>query len=213
VDLHHTTGKPDWAVIEPKDYNGWQRIAAKSHGFITLPNVITILGFVIILIGLAFMSDHFYWTAIILLVLGRLCDLADGWIAEKTGTKSPFGEKLDGGIDKIATILTIIILYTAHIAPWSILTAMILPQLLITSFGAVFIYRKTTLHPSRYGKVGMFITWLALAGFLLIRATHSSPHSFLSIIVYILATTSSALGLFTFIEYSVERKAELQSIK
>ena len=52
MDLHRTTGKPDWETVTPANRSSIQNIAATTNGILTPPNVITLLGLAIVLFGL-----------------------------------------------------------------------------------------------------------------------------------------------------------------
>lgn len=202
MDLHHTTGKPDWESRNHKDYNVWQRVAAKTNGMVTLPNFITMAGFVAVLVSLLFISHHSYWAATILLIIGRLCDIADGYVAEKTSTKGPVGEKLDAIIDKIGGFLTLLIFYIAHVAPLAVLIAILLPQTLISGQTVYYLRNNIHLQPSRYGKLSMAASWLALFGFIIIRASHMQHFNLFTGTVYFFVIVGVILGLYASLGYT-----------
>ncbi len=131
MSLHQTTGKPDWADMPKANYNYWQRIAAYSSGIITPGNIITLVGIALVAVGLSEVYRHQYAVGIVALIVGRLADLLDGLVAEKTRTKSPLGEILDASIDKISTVLTVVILYALNVAAGWQLLALLLPHIII----------------------------------------------------------------------------------
>lgn len=63
-----------------------------------LPNLVTLLGGVLSLAGLAWLGTRPELGAG-LLVLGWVCDLVDGPLARRLGVSSHFGEQLDWAID------------------------------------------------------------------------------------------------------------------
>ena len=203
MKLHRTTGKPDWANMNLSDMNNWQRLARKSQGVITPGNIVSILGLGLVLYGLWCVTGHNYKSGLIFLIVGRFADLVDGYLAEKTQTKSPLGEIIDAGIDKLGTLLTFIVLYAAHTAPWLILSLLLLPQI-INSLFSVWAYKNNNrLHPSPIGKLSMAALLLSIAGLLLLKAFYFTRLETISIDV--VAVASAILGLVS--SYGYARKS------
>lgn len=173
MKLHRTTGRPDWVDITPARRNLWQRWAATTGGTATPGNLLTILGFVLVVIGSVVLLDHRYWPALILLAIGRGLDIADGWVADATGTKSPLGELLDAGLDKLGTFLTLAAFFAVGIASRWLLVAILVPQVVIAIATPILRRRHRALHPSQLGKLSMAAAWISLLGFALVRAANS----------------------------------------
>ncbi len=195
MQLHRSEKQPDWHELGRNQYNVWQKVGAVTGGWLTPANVITLIGLAVVIVGLACVAHGQYWTGIGLLVAGRLCDVADGWIADRTATKGPVGEMLDAVIDKIGTVMTILVLLVSRTAPWWALLLLVLPQLLNSVLTAYSMYRHKRLHPSRVGKLSMAALWVSLVGLIVIRALHTTPHSFVEILVYSVLALSVVMGL------------------
>src|SRR5437764_4120352 len=103
MDMHRSTGLPDWENVSQNDWNRWQRHAQATHSLITPGNVISILGLLGVFLSLLLINNTHYRLGLIILAVSRLLDIVDGWAAQITGTKSPFGERIDAATDKIAT--------------------------------------------------------------------------------------------------------------
>lgn len=187
--LHRTGKRPDWAGIAQANRNAWQRLAARTNGIVTLSNVVTIIGYTIVVVGLKAIVDNHLVTGGILLAIGRLLDIADGIIAEATSTKSPVGELLDASIDKVGTVLTIIVLLITGIAPWWLLAALLLPQFIIPVISLRRVRDNQPLHPSRMGKNSMFIAWITLLGMVFVAAADNPVY----LVVPLYATAASAI--------------------
>jgi phosphatidylglycerophosphate synthase len=101
-----------------------------------------------------------------LIIVGRLCDVLDGWLARRTHTASPFGEGLDAGVDKLVILLAAILLLAMHIVPWPliVLAAVLQAGIALIVLGARRV--QVLLHPSRLGKYSMFGLWVAVALYL-----------------------------------------------
>lgn len=201
MDMHRTGPTADWQTVPAARHNRWQRLAARTNGVLTPGNFFTWLGFILICIGLVDLIRHEYITALILIALGRICDLADGWVAQKTGTKSPFGEKMDAGFDKLATLLAIGALVFIQAVPSWLAGLIIGLQLFISISGWQSLRTKRPLHPSRIGKIGMAAAWLGflVALFSVIPKSDSQPLRFLALGILLI---SVVMALATSIGYA-----------
>lgn len=206
MNLHRTTGKPDWQTIKKSDYNVFQKIAAATGSIITPANVITLIGLGIVIYGLASILAEQYWIGLFLLAVGRILDVVDGIVANATGTKSPTGEFLDAAVDKIGTLLTIIVLFVVANEQWWAIVLILIPQL-ITPF--VSLYKKAKrieIHPTRPGKLSMAAAWVSIVGLLIMKATEGTDmYATLSIVVYVFAIVSFLLGLYALWQYTTDR--------
>lgn len=194
MKLHRSSSKPDWELIDASERNISQRIAAITKGVITPGNIATFIGIALVVLGLIEILDKNYWLGSVLIIIGRLFDLVDGWLAESTQTKSPLGELLDASIDKLGTVLTIIALYVAMLAPWWVLTLLLLPHIVIAVISLNARRHGITLHPSRAGKLSMAAVWGALFGLILIHALDWSTFDIGTVVVYCIAALSVGLG-------------------
>lgn len=205
MNLHRTTGKPDWSSLKPSEYNTFQKIAAATRGTITPANVITFAGLGLVVYGLiAILSGH-YWLGLILLAIGRLLDIVDGAAAEVTGTKSPFGEILDAAVDKTGTLLTIIVLYIGNVTLWWAITLVLLPQVIIPLLTFYKRSKGIRIHPTRVGKLSMVATWVAIIGFLVAKATATSGFVAIDTAAYIFAGLAFGLSSYALWQYIAGR--------
>lgn len=205
MNLHRTTGQADWVSVAENERNVWQRLAAQTNDVVTVANVVTMIGFALVIYGLVEIIAHRYYLGSILLTIGRLCDLADGWLADITRTKSPLGELLDAVIDKLGTAATVIALFIAAVGPWWLLAGLLLPHILIALVITAKRRAGTRIHPSRIGKLSMAAAWVGLIGLVLVSAMHIQyPHPF-ALAVDIIIAVSIATGLYTLIGYVRQR--------
>jgi len=195
MKLHRATRKPDWARISQRRRNLWQRLASSTEGIVTWANLATVVGFVLVVAGLIALIQQRYWLGVWILLVSRLCDIADGWLAELTGTKSPLGEALDAGFDKLSVLLALIILPAISIVPLWAVVVLVLPHLVIAGTSAVAIRRGKRLHPSRLGKISMALGWFTLGGFVLMKAADMGATSLLAWATYALTVSSVITGL------------------
>ena len=205
MKLHRSSNVPDWEKVDRKDRNVWQRIAASTSGIVTLANIATFVGIVLVVIGLLEVVHMNYWRGSALIIVGRLFDLLDGWLAESTQTKGPLGELLDAAVDKLGTILTVIAFYIAGLAPGWVLTLLLLPHLVIIIISVNARRSGATLHPSKAGKLSMATAWGALFGLVIIKALEWPVFGNGAVVVYGIATISLILGAVAAIGYTFNR--------
>lgn len=205
MNLHHTSGKPDWEYVDKHEYNPWQRLGASTKGVMTPGNTLTIVGFTLVIIGLYEIVSQHFWMGAGLLALGRLLDIADGWVADATGTKSPLGELLDASIDKLSTLVTVLVFYALTIAPRWILIILLLPHAAIAVIALIAYIRKKNIHPHLIGKLSMAMVWLTMIGFILVRALRSTGGGVATLGVYALAALSVIMGIYALYCYIAER--------
>jgi phosphatidylglycerophosphate synthase len=199
MQLHRIGKRAEWDQIDAGKHNNWQRLAKHTHAILTPGNVATAIGFAMVIYGSILLATQHYWASLILIGTGRLFDLADGWVADQTHTKSPLGELLDATADKLVTLATAIALFVAHIAPWWLLAALLLPHAVISVLSAIAVARGSRLHPSRVGKLSMVVTWLCLGGFILVQALDAPQRIFVAI--ELLAIIATAMGWYTALGY------------
>ena len=203
MNLHRTSGTPDWATVKEADRNVFQNMAAATGGIVSPANIITVIGLGMVIYGLVSILQQQFWAGLVLLVSGRLLDIVDGLVAEATHTKSPLGELFDAAADKIGTLLTIVVLLFADITHWWVIMALIAPQILIT---LVILYKKSKgigVHPTRQGKLSMAAAWAGIVGVLLAEAL-LDPLA-LTLAVYTILAVSVILGLYALWQYATDR--------
>jgi len=205
MDLHRTTGKPDWESIPASERTFIQKTAAATGGVLTPPNVITIIGLGLVVFGLFLLLSEHYWTGLILLAVGRGLDVVDGAVAQKTNTKSPLGEIFDAAADKFGTLFTIIALFAAQITFWWVLAILLVPQVVITLISFYKKARNASTHPTRQGKLSMASLWAALIGFIVAKALDLSVFHPFVLFVYLLAAVSTFLAAYAAVQYARQR--------
>ncbi len=166
MDLHRTREKPDWEYVDKNDRNLFQRGAAWSHGIVTPANALSVLGLGLVNSGINDIREKKYKQGLIKIGSGRLLDIADGWVANKTGTKSPTGEAVDAIVDKIEMAKALKSLISSRIVP--IIPAAIIggQNLSNVIFTGVATYRKSEIHSTYEGKRATAAQWTALGGFI-----------------------------------------------
>jgi CDP-diacylglycerol---glycerol-3-phosphate 3-phosphatidyltransferase len=196
MNLHRIEGRPEWASVPVARRNPWQRLAAATYGIITIGNFFSLLGLLSVPAGLVLASQDRLLAAVIVLMAGRACDLLDGLLADKTGTKSPLGEKIDASFDKVSTAATIIGVVLLGFVPAVAALILVGPHLLIALVVLVAYFRGIRLHPSVAGKLSMALLWVTMVA-LLLPVRYSPPgEALLETIVALLFVVAVLTGLF-----------------
>jgi phosphatidylglycerophosphate synthase len=203
MNLHRTSAKPDWENIPASQHTMVQKLAAATKGYLTPPNLITVIGLGIVIYGLICILNQSYWAGLLYLAVGRLLDIADGMVADQTGTKSPLGEIFDAAADKIGTILTIVVIIFTGITYWWVVVALIIPQVIIPLVSYYKRRKGIKVHPTRAGKLSMGLTWAGIVGLLVLKAL-GEPIIF-AFGIYIIIGLSLVLGLYALWQYSTDR--------
>lgn len=200
MDLHRASKRPDWVKIPYRRRNGWQRLAGDTGGIVTVGNVVTVIGLAVVLAGLALVLRGNYGVGLALVVAGRLCDLLDGWLASRTGTKSPLGEIIDAGADKIGILAAAAVLVIVDIVPLWFVVALVGLQFLIALASRIAWDRGRALHPSEVGKVGMAAAWLGISLFMLAEVVPDST-DVIRLLAYIISVFSLFLATVSLVDY------------
>lgn len=217
MNLHRIEGAAEWTAVPRDKRNVWQRIAARTYGVATIGNAISVLGLASVPFGLwLILSSERYWIGVAVLAAGRLLDLLDGWLADKTGTKSPFGEKIDASFDKISIAVTVVVLALNHLLGWFILLVLLLPHALVALMAVAAYLRGQIIHPSYLGKMSMAAGWLCILAFTVFSIYRNLQDNWIvivgsSVVAYAAFSVSVFLGIAATAGYIAEFKSAQES--
>lgn len=170
---HHTKG----SGFRPKPpQNIWQRLAARTGGFITPANFITLAGLGLSLFGIAQVYNGTFFAGIVAIGAGRLADILDGYVAKVTSTTSRVGEALDASADKLVITAAVIALIISQYAPLAPLILILTQNTLNVGFIALARRRGHLLHPSVAGKHAAVTQWLTILAFVASQAVAGQGH-------------------------------------
>lgn len=212
MNLHRVEKEPDWAAVKPADWNIWQKVAAATKGMVTPGNFFSVVGLLSVPLALALVIAHDEYAAgTIVLAVGRLCDVIDGWVADKTGTKSPLGELIDASFDKVSTAVVLLGFLLGGELPWIIFGLLLLPHVLITPLAIATYFKGQRLHPSRLGKLSMGLLWVILVVILMSNSITTggdyNPDGLVSgllIAGFLLIAVSFCMGMAAVVGYTRE---------
>ena len=162
LQLHRSKDKADWEYIKEDKRNFWQTLASRTFGVLTPANAITFAGAIMVLIGLGIIANDLNAVGIGLILAGRFADIADGYVAEKTGTKSPLGEILDATTDKVLIFIAFFVLLFSALIPLWMLIIFAFHSILIS---VITLYGRSggiLLHPTLMGKLAVAASWIII---------------------------------------------------
>ncbi len=161
-----------------------------------IPNILTILRFLLIPIILISIFANKYLIAFIIFTISGLTDILDGFIARKFNLISNFGKLMDPLADKLTQISLLCALGIQSIIPMWILVIVLFKEIIMVS-GASFLYGKNVVVYSRwYGKLATVLFYLAIVSSLLIKQYDFPYHIDTPIYCLAIATTVFALIMY-----------------
>ena len=127
-----------------------------------IPNILTIIRFLLIQLILYFISQGHYVEGFVFFTISGFTDVLDGFIARKFNLISNFGKLMDPLADKLTQISVLYILVSSNIIPVWILGIVILKELIMV-IGASFLYGKDVVVYSKwYGKLATVLFYVAI---------------------------------------------------
>lgn len=173
-----------------------------------LPNILTIVRFLLIPVIVLFALSNNYIAAIVVLTISGITDILDGYIARRFNLISDFGKLMDPFADKATQLTILVVLSIKGIIPFWIMLIVLLKEVLMIA-GASFLYGKELVVSSKwYGKLATVLFYVAIVCSLFILYWNASlsghpeyslpmlPH-FDTYIYYLAVFTT----LFSFIMY------------
>ena len=163
-----------------------------------IPNILTMLRFVLIPFILYFLSIDNYILTFVFLTLSGITDVLDGFIARKFNFITDFGKLIDPLADKATQLLTLGALVLKNIIPLWILGLLVLKEFIMIA-GASFLYGKELVVSSKwYGKLATVLIYVAIVCSLVIKQ-FSLPFKF-DTYIYYLAIISTIFSLIMYIK-------------
>lgn len=134
-----------------------------------VPNILTIVRFILIPFIVYFAMKEQYIITLIILVTSGITDILDGIIARKYHFITDFGKLMDPLADKATQIAALVVLVLQNIIPFWILVVVIIKEFIMVA-GASFLYGKETVVFSKwYGKLSTVLFYIAIFSSLIIK--------------------------------------------
>ena len=164
MDLHRIENNlPDWEN-NPDEINIYQKVALKTRGVVTPGNLVTTAGLGLVAYGSTKLGANLF-EGIGYVTAGRLADVADGMAANKTGTKSPLGEKFDAVADKLAIGIVAIGVIENNLVPLPITLGIVAQNGLNTVLSSRGKLNNKETHSSKTGKLATTFQWITMGLF------------------------------------------------
>ena len=165
-----------------------------------IPNILTIIRFLLIPIIILFIVKEQYLLGFIFFTISGFTDVLDGSIARKFNLISTFGKLMDPLADKLTQISVLATLSFKHIIPFWILGIVVLKELIMI-IGASFLYGKDVVVYSKwYGKLATVLFYLAIVMSLINKQYNfTGIWTNIDIVLYVIALFTT---IFSLIMYS-----------
>jgi cardiolipin synthase len=161
-----------------------------------VPNILTIIRFILIPFIIISIALGNYYTALIIFIISSITDVLDGYIARKCQVISDFGKLMDPLADKLTQLSILLTLAVNEIIPFWIVAILILKEVVMIS-GASFLYGKKLVVSSRwYGKLATVIFYIAIITSFIIN--YFSIHSNMDQYIYYVALVSTIFALIMY---------------
>ena len=168
-----------------------------------IPNLLTIIRFVLIPVIVIMLSNGDYIGAIVVFSISGITDILDGAIARKYNLISDFGKLMDPLADKATQLSILFTLTTKRIIPFWIVSIVTIKEFLMVC-GASFLYGKDLVVSSKwYGKTTTVLFYIAIVASLILKqlSTHMQLNAFIRHIDKPFYTIAIAMTLFSLVMY------------
>ncbi len=167
-----------------------------------IPNILTIIRFLLIPIILYFIITGNYLLGFIFFTISGITDILDGTIARKYNLISTFGKLMDPLADKLTQISVLATLTFKDIIPIWILVIVILKELIMI-IGASFLYGKDVVVYSKwFGKLATVLFYLAIVLSLIDKQFgFTGIWQNIDMVLYCVALVSTVFSLIMYVKY------------
>ena len=177
-----------------------------------IPNILTVLRFLLIPVILHFLVHDQFILAIIFLTLSGITDILDGTIARKFNFITNFGKLIDPLADKITQLSILWLLVSKNIIPLWILVIVLLKEATMVA-GASFLYGKELVVSSKwYGKASTVLFYLAIVLSMIFKDLQIQ--SGIDLIIYYIAVSMTMFSLIMYFrEFYMQGYLKKESLK
>ena len=167
-----------------------------------IPNILTIIRFILIPFIIIYIVQDKYFEAFIFLTISGLTDIFDGFIARKFNLISNFGKLMDPLADKLTQISVLAILVKTNIIPFWILAIVVIKELVMV-IGASFLYGKDVVVYSKwYGKLATVLFYVAIVISLILKQLNvTGLLIYLDLGIYCFALICTLFSLIMYVKY------------
>lgn len=171
-----------------------------------IPNILTIIRFILIPFILVFIFTGNYLLGFIFFTLSGLTDILDGTIARKFNLISNFGKLMDPLADKLTQVSVLTSLVIEKIIPVWILIIVFIKELIMI-IGASFLYGKDVVVYSKwYGKLATVLFYVAIVLSLITKQFNLDLiWSNIALLLYCIAIFATIFSLSMYIKCLYQR--------
>ena len=167
---------------EPNDEAG---LIVGSY-WLTIPNLVTLIRFLLVPVFIWLMFNDDYWNALIVLVVLFSTDWIDGFLARKLKQGSTIGKWLDPLADRLSLWVVVITVAISGLAPLWLVFALVVPDLVLAGIMALIYAGNPQMEVTILGKARTIALMLGIPLLLLAEAPFVSSHVWHPIAVGIL---------------------------
>ena len=177
-----------------------------------IPNILTVLRFLLIPFILHFLVHDQFILAIVFLTISGITDILDGTIARKFNFITNFGKLIDPLADKITQLSILWMLVSKNIIPLWILVIVLLKEATMVA-GASFLYGKELVVSSKwYGKAATVLFYLAIVLSMIFKDLQIQ--SGIDLILYYIAVAMTIFSLVMYFrEFYMQGYLKKESLK
>ena len=161
-----------------------------------IPNILTIIRFILIpFIFIAVMTHH-YLTALIIFTLSAITDVLDGYIARKYNYITDIGKLIDPLADKLTQVTLLLSLTILNILPWWIFAIVFIKEIIMVTTASLLYKKKDVVVYSKwYGKLATVLFYLAIVMSLLMNNFNLGIPFRIDLYLYYLAILATIFSL------------------
>lgn len=164
-----------------------------------IPNMLTIIRFILIPVIYISVLSHHYLAALIVFTISALTDVLDGYIARKYNYITDIGKLIDPLADKLTQIALLLSLSILGILDWWIFGIVFIKELLLVISASVLYSRKDVVVYSKwYGKLATTLFYLAIVCSLIINHFGFKPQFPIDLYLYYLALLATVFALIMY---------------
>jgi len=160
-----------------------------TRAALNVPNAFTFLRALLVPVILSLLllegeGDTLRWWAFWLFTFAALTDTADGWVARRYGTVTPFGQLADPLADKLLVGGALASLAIVGEVPWWVVMVIVAREVGVTVLRTRLVQRQGLVMPaSRSGKIKAVSQMIAIAAYLLPTLSGTAPELLLYLAV------------------------------
>ena len=169
-----------------------------------IPNILTIIRFILIpFIFISVITKH-YFIAIIIFTISAITDILDGYIARKFNYITDIGKLLDPLADKLTQISLLLALTMLNILPlWILIIVFVKECIIIISASFLYSKKDVVVYSKWYGKLATTLFYLAIVCSLIINQFNINLPFKVDLYLYYLALLAT---IFSLIMYGIKFK-------